>query len=324
MGGTSTRRSSSGRVDDHLVGRLERRPELAEEHRSVDPEVEVVAAVERVEVERPLALEVLPVRLDRPLVSDDRRRCRGRTGRRYGSACGGGGLRRARGCAAGRRLAAPARGAATSPSGGCTCAEGRGGARRPLLPCARAPPRARSIASTVSAPDGRLAGREVPELPRRAVHERLGEQRRDVEVVGEPRVDVTHRRCVCVVPDRAILGRNLGGIPVRERFDESAFDRRRAVGELQCTLATPRTPRSRCAPCRPRRTPPTACCSSARPRTRFPTAPLHTQGRAPPPFGSSARTRRGCSRSTTRGRGRTSTCASADEVVTFRPWVPRS
>ncbi len=51
--------------------RLERRLELAEEHRAVELEVVVVAAVERVEVERPLALEELAVGRDRLLVPDD-------------------------------------------------------------------------------------------------------------------------------------------------------------------------------------------------------------------------------------------------------------
>ena len=40
---------------------------------------------------------------------------------------------------------------------------------------------------------GGNAGRDVPEHPRRAVHERIGEQRSDVGVVREARVDGAHR-----------------------------------------------------------------------------------------------------------------------------------
>ena len=71
IGGTSMRSSSSRQRRDHLVRRLERRLELAEEHRAVELEVVVVAAVERVEVDRPLAREVLAVGDDRALVPVD-------------------------------------------------------------------------------------------------------------------------------------------------------------------------------------------------------------------------------------------------------------
>ena len=65
-----------------------------------------------------------------------------------------------------------------------------------------------------------LARLLVPVVPRTLIHQRLGVQRRSVEVVGIPRHDLAHARCIGRVERRAIAGRDRGDrVPVRERSD---------------------------------------------------------------------------------------------------------
>ena len=57
-----------GQIGDHLVCRLECRLVLAEEHRAIEPEVIVVAPIERIEILRPPLLEEFAVAGDGPAV----------------------------------------------------------------------------------------------------------------------------------------------------------------------------------------------------------------------------------------------------------------
>ena len=181
-----------------LVGRLQRRLELAEEHRAVDREVVVVAAVDGVEVVRAREREVAAVGARGGLVPDHHVAVVAAqhvdVGRHVHEVAGVGDERRA----AGRPPAAPAPGRATSPSRGRTCAAGpdAGGAATAM------PRSSAAIASAVSAPSAGVPV-EVPQLPWRPVHQRLGEQRRHVGVVrvlgvdGAHRVGVGHRSRPC-------------------------------------------------------------------------------------------------------------------------------
>ena len=79
----------------------------------------------------------------------------------------------------------------------------------------------------------RLAGRDVPQLPGREVHHRVGVQRGDVEVVGVARVDAGHRVGVGELERREVLDRLGPGEPLRQRVDQVALD----VGRARCGLA---------------------------------------------------------------------------------------
>ena len=164
----------------HLVGRLERRLDLAEEHRAVDLEVVVVAAVERVEVERALALEVLAIGLDRPLVPRDDVAVAAAQHvdvRRHVLQVPGVGhepaqlVRRRQRALRKRRHLHRVQVEVQQP--GVRLRRARHG------PLEHGERLARVGAL------GRLAGLQVPELPRRAADQRLGEQRRHVGIVSE-------------------------------------------------------------------------------------------------------------------------------------------
>jgi hypothetical protein len=70
----------------------------------------------------------------------------------------------------------------------------------------------------------RLARRDVPQLPRRPIHDRLGEQRRYVKVIAETRINLAHRRSIVVVPDRRDGIGAVVGVTVKERGDECLLD----------------------------------------------------------------------------------------------------
>ena len=76
---------------------------------------------------------------------------------------------------------------------------------------------------------GRQTGEPIPQLPRREVHERVGEQRRDVGLVGIRVVHGPHRLGVVGVPRDEVGRRVVGLVAARERFDERPLDRRGAV-----------------------------------------------------------------------------------------------
>ena len=78
---------------------------------------------------------------------------------------------------------------------------------------------------------GRLAGRQVPQLPGGAVHQRLGEQRGHVEVVAELGVDRAHGVGVVVVPGSAVLGRRVLREARPQRADQRPLDRRAGAGQ---------------------------------------------------------------------------------------------
>ena len=84
---------------------------------------------------------------------------------------------------------------------------------------------------------GRLPGREVPHLPRRDVHQGLGEQRCDVEVVGERLVRRAHRRRVPLAPAGVALGGLDHRIAGRQRRDQRLLDLRGPGGEPLGVLA---------------------------------------------------------------------------------------
>ncbi len=81
---------------------------------------------------------------------------------------------------------------------------------------------------------GRPAALQIPELPGRAVHDRLGEERRDVEIVGMRAINLAHGTGIVVVPDRADLVRLVSGVAMRERADQHPFDGARMIEARHC------------------------------------------------------------------------------------------
>lgn len=71
---------------------------------------------------------------------------------------------------------------------------------------------------------GRTTGAKVPECPGREVHEGVGAERGDFEVVGELGVDGAHGVRVREVPDRAVRGRLVLRVPKLEGVDQCLFD----------------------------------------------------------------------------------------------------
>ena len=71
---------------------------------------------------------------------------------------------------------------------------------------------------------GRLARRQVPQQPRRAVHQRLGEDRDDVQIVAVPAMDLAHRVGKRVVPRAEILDLRVGRVAARQRIDQVVLD----------------------------------------------------------------------------------------------------
>ena len=215
----------------------------------------------------------------------------GRTARRCGSACAAGGRRRAPARAAVGRRAAPARGRATSPSCGYRGAAGpgagpRGRRHRPLQHLHRL--------ERVGALR-RLAGLQVPQLPRRAVDQRLGEQRGDVGVVAEAartrRASRRRRRRSRACNPRPASRPGERGA---QRLDQRLLDRLAASASAQCRAPRRAWARGhRVGQLLLARTRPSPCCSWGRSRRRSPSAPSRTPGRLERPAGSSAAPPRG-------------------------------
>ena len=267
-----------GQLRGEFVRGLQGEPELALEHRGVDHEVKVVGPVQRVEVERALGVrrsaDPPAPQPDSPLPSCGSRR----TARRCGSACAAGDRRRGPTRATGPRRAALSPGAPTSPS-----RAGRDAGCRDV----RGPQawRARSRGSPwprITREPGRgFTGPGVPQRPCGDVEQRVGCQRRDVDVVRVwPRPAPPWRR-------RRPRGRRPGRRCRRDRRWGSAPTARRSVGVRASRRGRGEPGRARhgpgpvSRPGRRDRRPPTPCCSSGRRRTRCPSVRSPDRGRAP-------------------------------------------
>ena len=201
--GSRTRSSSSGMDASSWSAASSAVRGLAEEHRAVDLEVVVVRAVQRVEVHRAGARAGTSRRRRWRRCCRRRRAGSRRTARRGARACAAGGRRPAPGRAAGRRPGGRLLGRrrhlhqvdvqVQEPG---MPVRRRGRARAPGPPSPRG----------VRAPCGGLAGAQVPQLPRGEVHQRVGVEGGDVEVVGGQCVDGAHGVGVGRVPHRAVLG----------------------------------------------------------------------------------------------------------------------
>ncbi len=76
---------------------------------------------------------------------------------------------------------------------------------------------------------GDAAGREVPHLPGRLVHDRVGEDGADVEIVLVPFENPAHRLGVGLVPAGLVLDRLALRVAGRQGADQGLLDGRRAV-----------------------------------------------------------------------------------------------
>ena len=107
-------------------------------------------------------------------------------------------------------------------------------ARRPLQRELQHPPRLRGVRA------GRgPARRQIPQLPRRHVHQRVGEQGGDVEVARVIEVGLAHRPGVALVPCRSIHRRLRRRVAGGDRGDERLLGRARAAGAGQRPLGRP-------------------------------------------------------------------------------------
>ena len=286
------RSSSSGKAFDHPVGRLDRDLVLAEEHRAVELEVVVVDAIEGVEVHRPRRARGISRRPRSRRCSTRPRRGSARRARRCGWAC-------ACRCPAVRHERRAASRPPRSARSGCGDISIRwmymcsspGWMPRCLVASARS---STSIASTVLAPSAGCAGNQVPEQPGGAVHQRLGEQRGDVEVVAEVAIDLrawrrrrrrSRRRGPRAAPAPGSGRPAPGSAPVRPGWRASSRRQRLLVDGIR-----PRDRRGQVGLDRSRSR---ACCSSGRRRRRCPSRPSRKPGRPRPPARSSARPPRG-------------------------------
>ena len=208
----------------HLAGRLERRLDLAQEERAVDLEVVVVTAVERVEVERALALQVLAIGLDGPLVPRDDVAVAAAQHvdvRRHVLEVPGVGHEPAQLVGRGQRALRKRRHLHR-----VEVEVQQPGVR--LRRARNAPLQHGERLARVGAL-GRLAGLHVPELPRSPADQRLRAEGRHVGIVAELAVGGPHRLGVGVAPERALLGRRRRREARRQRLDHRALDGGRAV-----------------------------------------------------------------------------------------------
>ena len=259
----------------HLVGRLERRLDLAQEERAVDLEVVVVAAVERVEVERALALQVLAIGLDGPLVPRDDVAVAAAQHvdvRRHVLQVPGVGHEPAQ--LVGRRQRALRK---RRHLHRVEVQVQQPGVR--LRRARHAPLQHGERLERVGAL-GRLAGLQVPELPRSPADQRLGEQRGHVGIVAELAVGGPHRLGVGVAPERALLGRRRRREARCQRLDQRTLDRGRAVEQRVRPLDGRARERDHRRSARPARTRSSPCCSSGPSRRRCPSGPSRRPGSA--------------------------------------------
>ena len=104
-------------------------------------------------------------------------------------------------------------------------------ARRPLQGQLQHPPRLRGVRAGSG-----LAGPQVPQLPRRHVHQRVREQGGDVEVARVIEVGLAHGPDVALVPCRRIHRRRRRRVAGGDRGDERLLGRGRAAGAGQRPL----------------------------------------------------------------------------------------
>lgn len=71
---------------------------------------------------------------------------------------------------------------------------------------------------------GRFAGPQIPQLPGREVHQRVGVERGDIEVVGGEFVHAAHAVRVGLVPHRAVLDGFRPRVASPQRADQGLFD----------------------------------------------------------------------------------------------------
>ena len=88
----------------------------------------------------------------------------------------------------------------------------------------------RSSVATISAVSGCMLAVRLPEVPRPEVHQRVGEERGGVEVVGEALRHLAHGVGVRAV-ERGPVGRRRHRVPLRERLDDRALALRDAAGQ---------------------------------------------------------------------------------------------
>jgi hypothetical protein len=69
----------------------------------------------------------------------------------------------------------------------------------------------------------------IPQRPRRQVHQRVGEERRNVEIIGMRAMHLPHRRGVVGVPRGEVGRRVVGLVAAPDRFHERPLDRRGTV-----------------------------------------------------------------------------------------------
>ena len=212
-----------GRGVDQLLRRGDGRRVLAEEHGAVDDEVMVVAAVHRIDVEGALARQVLAVDHDGLLVVDDDVA-----------------IVAAQHVDMGRHVHEMAR-------IGHEVAQPVAGAQRTLrerrhlhqmdveVQQAGMIPARRDVAEGAfqhldrllrAGARRRLAGLEVPHLPRRLVHDRLGIDRAQVEIVRMGAEQLAHLDGEGLVPGRLVLDHLALRVARRQRADQRLLDRR--------------------------------------------------------------------------------------------------
>ena len=89
----------------------------------------------------------------------------------------------------------------------------------------------------VSPFDG-LAGARIPQLPRRAVHHCLGEERRDLVIPGEGCRNIAHGVGIASAPHVQVLGRFVGGVTMLQGIDERLLNLSCRILVSRCQPAT--------------------------------------------------------------------------------------
>ncbi len=213
---------------DQFLRRHDRRRVLAHEHRAVDHEVMVVGAIERIDVHRPFARQILAVDGHRLLIIDDDVAIVAAQhidmGRHMDQVAG-----------LGHQLAQPVarpkrplrerrhlhqmdvemQQAGMIPRRGLGLEQALEQLLRLLRPGLL----------------GNATAREVPHLPRRLVHDRFGQHAADVEIIAEAGVDLAHLLGEGLVPGRLVLDRIALGIAGRQGADQRLLDRRVAIDQ---------------------------------------------------------------------------------------------
>ncbi len=83
---------------------------------------------------------------------------------------------------------------------------------------------------------GGPAGRQIPHLPGRLGHDRLGEHRTDLEIIGVGREDLAHLAGEGLVPGRHVLDRQGLGRAILQGAEHRLLDRARLFGMRERSL----------------------------------------------------------------------------------------